>query len=384
MNSSLKYEMGPIRPPNEATSLLLRFTRNCPWNGCLFCHIYKGKRFEKRSLEELKRDIDTVKEIHDSIIELSWRRGFAGKVTADLVAEIFSNPSSNECTRQVAIWMFYGKRHVFIQDANSLAGEKGVIIEALRYLKEKFPEIDRITSYARSKTVAKRYSVEDLASLREAGLTRLHIGLETGYDFLLKYMNKGVTKAEHVEAGQKVRASGIELSEYVMPGLGGQRWWREHAEETADALNHINPHFIRLRTLKVLPSMPLYRKVEEGDFVLASEEEIVVEERLMIERLEGIESYIKSDHALNLLEEIDGKLPETNAEILSVIDRFLSLPEEERLIFRFGRRAGIYRTLDDLKDDLTYFRIKKTIREMEAKEAGSVERTISVLLENYI
>jgi len=169
-----------------------------------------------------------------------------------------------------------------------------------------------------------------------------------------------------------------------MPGLGGQRWWREHAEETADALNHINPHFIRLRTLKVLPSMPLYRKVEEGDFVLASEEEIVVEERLMIERLEGIESYIKSDHALNLLEEIDGKLPETKAEILSVIDRFLSLPEEERLIFRFGRRAGIYRTLDDLKDDLTYFRIKKTIREMEAKEAGSVERTISVLLENYI
>lgn len=384
MNRSLRYEIGPIRPPSEATSLLLRFTRNCPWNGCLFCHIYKGKKFEKRTIEELKKDIDTVKEIHDMILELSWKRGEGGRISEDLISEIFSNPSFNECVRQVAIWMFYGKKHVFIQDANSLAGDKAVLLEALRYLKEKFPEIERVTSYARSKTVAKRYSLEDLKNLKEAGLTRLHIGLETGSDFLLRYMNKGVTKVEHVEAGTKVRASGIELSEYVMPGLGGKKWWREHAEETADALNRINPHFIRLRTLKVLPSMPLYAKIEEGDFVLSSDEEIVEEERLMIQSLDGIDSYIKSDHALNLLEEIDGKLPEDKERILSVIDRFLSLSEEERLVFRFGRRAGIYRSLDDLRDDLTYFRIKRTIRDMEAKERGSVERTISMLLENYI
>lgn len=384
MNRTLRYEIGPIRPPSEAYSLLIRFTRNCPWNGCIFCHIYKGKKFEKRSLEELKRDIDTIKAIHDEILAFSWKAGFGGKITDELLDEIFKNSSFNEYMRQVAIWMYFGKKNVFIQDANSLAGDKETLIGALKYLKEKFPEIERITSYARSKTIARRYSCEDLKNLKEAGLTRLHIGLETGSNFLLEYMNKGVKKEEHIEAGKKVKASGIELSEYVMPGLGGRKWWREHAEETADALNQINPDFIRLRTLKVLPSMELYKRIEEGDFILATDEEIVIEERLMIERLNGIESYIKSDHALNLLEEIEGKLPEDKEKILSVIDRFLSLSEEEKLIFRFGRRAGIYRNLDDLKDELTYFRIKKTIREMEAKEKGSVEKTISLLLENYI
>jgi hypothetical protein len=201
---------------------------------------------------------------------------------------------------------------------------------------------------------------------------------------LMDYMSKGVTKAEHIECGRKIKESGIEFSEYVMLGLGGKKWWKEHAIETADVLNKINPDFVRFRTLMVLKNMPLYEKLTNGDFVLPAEEDILREERLLIENLDGITSWIKSDHVLNLLEEVDGKLPADKEKMLMIIDRYFALTEEERVVYRFGRRSGIYRSTDDLQDELTYFKMKKTIREMESKEPGSVEKTISLLLENYI
>jgi radical SAM superfamily enzyme YgiQ (UPF0313 family) len=383
-SKSLRYETGPIRPPNEAYSLLVRFTRNCPWNKCTFCHIYKGRRFEKRKLEDIKRDIDTVKAICDDITQTSVEKGYGGRITESFVEDIFSSYIINECYKSVAVWMFFGGKNVFIQDANSLAMPPGDFIDALTYLKKTFPTINRVTSYARAKTIAKRISLDDLKRMKDAGLTRLHIGLESGSDTLMQYMNKGVTKEEHILSGKKVKESGIELSEYVLLGLGGKKWWREHAAETADALNRINPDFIRFRTLKVLKNMPLYEKLSDGDFVLPGEEDILREERFLIESLEGITSRIKSDHVLNLLEEVDGQLPGDKEKMLSVIDRYFALSDEERFVFRFGRRSGIYRSIDELQDELTYFKMKKTIREMESKEPGSVEKTISLLLENYI
>jgi radical SAM superfamily enzyme YgiQ (UPF0313 family) len=380
----MRYEIGPIRPPNEAYSLLVRFTRNCPWGKCAFCRSYKQKRFEKRSVAEIKEDIDTIRAIRDDIVALSWEKGFGGSINDSLIDLIFSTPAYNEYFKSVAIWLYFGGKNVFIQDANSLAMKPDDFIDALAYMKQQFPSIDRVTSYARSRTIAKRLTIDDLVRMGQAGLTRLHIGLETGSDFLLKYINKGVMKAEHIQAGLKVKESGIELSEYVVLGLGGKKWWKEHATETADVLNRINPDFIRFRTLKVLRDIPLYQKVESGDFVILHEEEILIEEKYLIERLEGITSTIKSDHILNLLEEVDGKLPEDKERILAVIDDYFLLGEEERLIYRFGRRAGMYRKTGDLQDELTRHRIKKAIKEIEEKEPGSVEKTLSLLLENYI
>ena len=280
--------------------------------------------------------------------------------------------------------MYFGAKNVFIQDANSLVMKADDLITALQYLKKTFPTIDRITSYARSQTLAQLWSVEDLKRLKEAGLTRLHLGMETGSDFLLKYMRKGVTKEQHIAAGRMIKEAGIELSEYVVPGLGGRKWWREHAIETADALNKINPDFIRFRTLKVLKDMLLYKKMESGDFLLAHDEEILKELRLLIEHLDGITTQVKSDHVLNLLEEIDGKLPEDKQKMLDVIDRYFALTDEQRLVYRMGRRAGMYRSLDDLNDEVTFARLRKAIREIEEKEPGSIEKQLSLLLENYI
>ncbi len=380
----LTYEIGPIRPPSEAYSLLLRFTRNCPWNKCEFCQLYKGKKFERRPVGEIKGDIDIAKEIGDELRTLSWRKGEGGGISRDLINEVFADPRYNECFRSVALWTYTGAKNVFIQDANSLVMKVADLVEALQYLRAAFPSVERITSYARSQTISQLLSVEDLKRLKEAGLTRLHLGMESGSDFLLAYMHKGVTKEQHVIAGRRVRESGIELSEYVMPGLGGKKWWREHACETADALNRIDPDFIRVRTLKVTRGMLLHQKLENGDFLLEDDEEIVAELRLLIENLEGIGSVVKSDHIMNLLEELEGRLPQDKERMLGVIDSYFGLRPEQRLVYRMGRRTGVYRSIEDLADRVTYARIENAIREMEAKEPGSVEKRLSLLLEKYI
>jgi radical SAM superfamily enzyme YgiQ (UPF0313 family) len=236
-------------------------------------------------------------------------------------------------------------------------------------------------------------TVEELKELRKAGLSRIHIGMETGYDPLLQFMKKGVTAEEQVRGGRNVVESGISLSEYVMPGLGGERWWREHAVETAKVLNQINPDYIRFRTLYVRPNMPLYEKVEKGEFVRPSDDQIVAEIRLFLETLDGIRSTVVSDHILNLLEEVQGKLPEEKGKMLAVIDRYQAWPPEERLRFRVGRRLGYLRNLDDLEDPALSSRIDQIIQEVrrsvrEAKgrdaEEREIEKEIYALMENYI
>lgn len=381
----LVFEQGPIRPPSEAYSLLIRVTRNCTWNKCTFCHIYKGKKFEKRSVQEIKDDIQAAKDIADEIKALSWRSGLGGDITRELMEAIFRQPHLySDHFRSIALWLYAGGKHVFLQDANSIVLSTSELVEVLKLLKDTFPQVERVTSYGRSSTIAKRKSVEELKELKEAGLTRLHVGLESGYDFLLEYMNKGVTVAEHIEAGRKVMESGIELSEYVVLGLGGKKWWREHAQETARVLNQISPHFIRLRTLKILPQMPLQKKIDDGDFILQTEDEMIAEERLLIENLNGTDSTFLSDHILNLLMEVEGKLPEQKERMLEIIDTFLNLPSEEKRNFRLGKRAGIYNILEDVSDTRLHRQVEDLIERLEREVPGGVEEAISKIKETFL
>ena len=381
--SAYSFEQGPIRPPSEAYSLLLRVTRNCPWNRCEFCHTYKGQKFSLRTAEEVKQDIDRVKEIVSEIEGTSWQYGFGGAITAPLLNLLFQNSQHYpDGFRQVALWLYNGGKNVFLQDGNNLVLKTEDLVDLLKYLKDTFPSVERITSYARAKTVSKK-AVEELIALREAGLSRIHFGLESGYDKLLQYIQKGVTAEEQIEAGKKVKTAGISLSEYLILGLGGREMWKEHALETAKVLNQIDPDFIRVRTLKVLKTMPLYQKVEKGEFTLISDDEIVVEERLLIEHLEGIQSTFVSDHVLNLLEEVEGKLPEEKDKMLGVIDRYLALPSEERANFRLGRRAGMYRSVDDLSNPELRPQVDRILTKIETEKLG-LEKVLSDLTESFI
>jgi len=384
-SETLIFEQGPIRPPNEARSLLLRLTRNCPWNQCLFCPVYKRRKFSLRSVAEIKDDIRAAADIADEIKTASRQLGFNGEVNDQVVSHIFNQSGFSDNYRSIAAWLYYKTDACFLQDADNLIMKTGELVEVLEFLRKKFPQISRVTTYSRSRTVIRK-SVESLKLIRQAGLDRVHIGLETGYDPLLKLMKKGVSAAQQIEAGQRLLQAGMELSEYVMPGLGGQEMWREHATETAKVLNRINPHFIRLRSLRVPRRVPLYSKLEDGTFSTQTDDMLAEEIRVFINTLDNITSTVTSDHIMNLLEEVSGTLPGDKEKMLEVVRRYQQLPDTDRLIYRAGRRGGAYRSTDDLKNDpATYKKLRNLISQVQEKEGPQgVEKFLTEMVDRYI
>ncbi|MFZ0614398.1 MAG: radical SAM protein [Desulfobacterales bacterium] len=384
-DKSATFEQGPIRPPNEARSLLLRLTRNCPWNQCLFCPVYKNRKFSLRTVAEIKQDIQAARDVADDIIALSRQLGSDGEVDDRVVSHLFNRSEYGDSHRSIAAWLYYKTDACFLQDADNLIMKTDDLVAVLEFLRKKFPTISRVTTYSRSRTVARK-SVEDLRRIRQAGLDRVHIGLETGYDPLLKLMKKGVSAAQQVDAGIKLLSAGMELSEYVMPGLGGREMWREHALATADVLNRINPHFIRLRSLRVPQRVPLYGKLADGSFTMQTDDMLAAEIKLFVENLDDITSTVTSDHIMNLLEEVSGKLPEDKPKMLAVIRRYEELDDTDRLVYRAGRRGGAYRSLDDLgTDPALYDKLRNLVVERQEKEGPQgVERFLAELVDRYI
>jgi radical SAM superfamily enzyme YgiQ (UPF0313 family) len=377
---SQTFELGPIRPPSEANSLLIRATRNCPWNRCQFCPIYKGSKFELRSVEEIIKDIEAAKAISEGINEIAWKTGHGDKVTE--VAAMLSNQLQyGQCVHNVARWLAAGGKTAFLQDSNTLIMRTPELTQVLIFLRKTFPSLNRVTTYGRSHTAARK-SLAELKELKDAGLDRVHIGLETGYDPLLVYIEKGCTAKNHIEGGKKIKEAGISLCEYVMPGLGGKKMSQEHARETARVLNKIDPDYIRLRSLHITPAMPLWTKLQNGDFELQTEDEVIKEIGLFIENLQ-VTSHLKSDHTLNLLMEIEGKMPEDKEKCLNIINKYLSLPDEERLNFNFGNRAGLYNRLADLNDSYKHDRIEEAIKRLRA-QGSNVEEAIFKLKDSFI
>ena len=370
------YEIGPIRPPSEGQdlSLLLRVTRNCPWNKCEFCPVYKGSTFEYRSVSEVKEDIDKARLVKEEIKETSWKLGYGGRVNSAVIQTIVQSNHAyegdiraKESLINMANFMLAGERTAFLQDANTLIMRTPELLEVITYLRQSFPQIQRITSYARSKTCQKK-SLSELSELREAGLSRLHVGLESGCDEVLAEVKKGVQAEEHIQGGRKVVEAGISLSEYVMPGLGGRRWTEKHALETARVLNLINPDYIRLRSLIISPFILLYQRFNAGEFEELSEDEIVEEIGLFLENLD-CSSYLTSDHIANLLPEIEGQLPSDKKRMLDIISHYRSLSVKERLKFRLERRLRSYLSILNLDGKLR----EKVDEALNSVEQGSEE-----------
>jgi len=375
------FELGPIRPPSEAYSLLIRVTRNCPWNRCQFCPVYKGQKFELRPAEDVIKDIESAKAIADEIKELAWKMGY-GDQLRNIAGTIYNNNQYNASICNVALWLWAGGTSAFLQDANTLITRTPDLIRIIAFLKQTFPELNRITSYARSKTAAKK-SLEEMKELKNAGLSRLHIGMESGSNLVLSYVEKGVTAEEHIDGGKKVKQAGISLCEYVMPGLGGRKMSSDHITGTANVLNEIDPDYIRLRTFHIRQGIPLWSKVEAGDFKIQTEDEVIEEIGKFIEKLE-VTSELKSDHILNLLPEVEGKFPEAKSDCLNVINRYLTLSTGERLNFRLGRRAGYYEKLNDLYDTHKYQKVDEAIRHITSEAPDSIDEVILQLKASFI
>lgn len=383
--SSVKpFEICSIRPPTENFSLTFRLTRNCYWNRCGFCPVYKhGARFSRRSIEEVKEDIKRAKLIDDLILEqdirnllysngeyryrcvtklverikrATWEAGDVEEYDNEEVPKDIDpnlgwflswfkdKPTLDDSLNHVLSWRIGGGKTCFMGDADSLILKPDFISKTIDQIKINFPSIQRFTVYGRTRSAARVRKLEELKAYCKAGLDRVHFGLESGSNAVLKFINKGVTRDEHIDGVLKTKEAGLSCSVYVMPGLGGMRWSEEHAYDTADVLTRISPAYIRLRSLQVFPQTPLEEAMREGEFIEASEEQVVREIRTMVEKIDA-ETEILSDSASNLLN-INGRLPDDRTEMLGEIDQYLALSKRDKLLFSLESRlhsfAGQY------------------------------------------
>ena len=300
----MPYELPPMRPPSEARSLLIRVMRGCPWNYCTFCSAYKNvpRKTLMRSVEDVKSDIDELRMHCDDV----RRQGY---VVAPATA--------------------------FLADSNAIIVKTANLVQIVAHLLEAFPSLERVTSYGRAKTVLTK-DLDELRELRKAGLNRLHLGLESGDDGVLEQVKKGASSEQMIAAGLRVKEAGFELSEYVMPGLGGREQSEQHVEGTARVLNAIDPHYTRVRSLILAPGTPLYQEYEAGSFQAMSMLDMTREIRSLVERLD-ITGRLCFDHFSNppfLRMDWEGyKFPDEREELLSTIDSALErrearLPDE--------------------------------------------------------
>lgn len=375
------YRIGPIRPPSEANSLLLQITQGCTWNKCKFCNLYRGTQFKAFSADSIKKDIDTMAAYAEMI--MSHRKN--GRWDIQSLNEELGMLSMEEqnCYYSVANWLIGGGETVFLQDGNSLVLRDGRLSEVLVYLRKTFPQIKRITSYGRAENLSK-ITAEEYAELKEAGLDRIHSGFETGSDAVLKLVNKGVTARQEITAGQNIKAGGLELSVYFMPGLGGKGSSSDNALGMANVVSRVNPDFVRIRTAAVKPDTELYDDYLSGNLVLCSEEEKLMELRLLITESTGVTTRLVSDHMINLLQDLEGSLSDDKSAMTKKIDDYLALPENARKEFQLARRLRYVNYLSDMPS------LSQNIRDKFGKIIESVaeqaewDSKMNDIISNYI
>lgn len=289
----MRYKGDVYRPPSEARSLIVQVTYGCSHNACAFCSMYKAKRFQLRPMEEILEDFALAREYYSRV------------------------------------------GRVFLADGDALirpAADLEIILDEIARL---FPECERVTCYASPGSIQKR-TPEELARLRGKNLQMVYMGLESGCDAVLERMGKGHTASQIVEAGRKVRESGIALSVTAISGLGGTDLWREHAADTGRALSAMGADYIGLLTLMVEPGTPLWDWVEQGSFVVPDSGIILRETRLLLEHLDAEGSVFRMNHASNYLS-LRGTLNGDKAAMLARLDAAIQgharlKPEEWRAL----------------------------------------------------
>ena len=373
------FEICSIRPPTENYSLTFRLTRNCYWNKCAFCPVYKcGAKFSRRTVEEVLQDIKRAKLIDDFLFEQGvgypvyseadfyklqaivqnvqqqrWEAGIIdtesssdsnGGIDASAINDermqwfmqwFVDKPTLAQCFEHIVQWRIGGGKTCFLGDADGLIVSAKDYERILSLIKNNFPTLERFTIYGRTKTARKK-DFKELMQLHKAGINRVHFGLESGSDEVLKLVHKGEDSRDHIEGCIKARDAGLSVSVYIMPGLGGRRLSHTHALETARVINAIQPDFVRLRTLSVFPYTPLSLMVKSGAFELCSDDEIVDEIEMLIRAID-VPVMFYSDSATNLLP-LNGRFPQQKNALLTLISEYKSKDNTQRLQYRLQSR----------------------------------------------
>jgi len=289
----MRYE-GPIyRPPSEADSLLIQATVGCPHNRCTFCMVYKnGPKFRVRPVDDVKEDMLEASQTYGPHV-----------------------------------------RTLFLPAGNTIAMKAEDLAEICRFARDTFPGLERITVYGSSQFIHKK-GQKRLEQLAQAGLGRIHVGLESGDDPTLKQIRKGTHAKEQIEAGRWAMAAGIELSLYVILGIAGQERTEVHAQETARVINEIAPDFVRLRTFVPKINTRLLQDVMEKRFNMLTPHGVLRETATLLEGL-TIATQLTSDHYTNYVN-LYGSLPHDKPRLLQEISDALKQDESEFRPFFVG------------------------------------------------
>lgn len=254
----MEYYGNVFRPPSEAQSLIIQATYGCSHNKCTFCYMYKGEGFHIRSVDEI---IESLSDIH---------------------------PYYEKC------------RRIFLADGDALMMKQADLVRLLEYLRKRFPTCERVGVYGSPRSILIK-SVEDLKKLKELGIGIIYLGVESGSETILKNIRKGVTRSEMIEAGKKVKESGIALSVTMINGLGGQELWQEHATETATISNEIQPDYIGMLNLRLYDNTELTQQVQRGEFIPLKPKELLDETKLLLQNFELVNTVFRSNHASNYI-----------------------------------------------------------------------------------
>ncbi len=277
----MRYEGNIYRPPGEWRSYLLQCTVGCSNNTCTFCGMYKDKKFHIRPLEEILKDIDMAADYYGT-----------------------------------------GINKVFLCDGDAIIMKQEDLLRILEKLYTTFPHLERVTSYIGPRSTLSK-TPEQLRELRQAGLNRGYLGIETGSAELLAKIKKGCTWEQMLEAGVRVREAGIDLWGTVIIGLAGngEASYR-HAVATADLINKMKPRHLSALTYMPDPGTEMFDDVQAGRFKLLTPSEVLEETRVLIEHIDYGPLHFTSDHASNYLP-LKGGLPEDREKLLSMIDSAL-------------------------------------------------------------
>ncbi len=279
----MRYSGRVFRPPSEARSLIVQVTYGCSHNTCCFCDMYKEKRFTIRPLQEVLEDFAMARDYYSRV------------------------------------------PRIFLADGDALMRKQEDLEIILDYIRETFPECERVTSYASPGSIQAK-TPEQLRTLQEKGLKMVYMGLESGSDAVLELMQKGHTAAAIIAAGQKVRQAGILLSVTAISGLGGQAMWQTHAVETGKALSAMQPEYIGILTLMQEPGTPLVEWIRRGEFKVLTPAQVLQETALLLRNIDSEGSVFRMNHASNYLN-LRGTLNADRDAMLARIEAGLSDPQ---------------------------------------------------------
>ena len=274
----MRYEGNIYRPPSEAYSLLVQVTIGCTHNKCTFCSMYKDKKFRVRDINEVLED-------------LQWARNHYRHI-----------------------------ERIFLCDGDALALKNSKLMPILDFIRDNFPECERVTTYGRATDVLRK-SPEEMKELYEAGLTMVYIGAESGSDKVLEDICKGETRQQLIDGVRRIEESGMQASVTFISGLAGKDGWEDHAVQTGTMISEMEPSYVGLLTLMIDPVVPMAKDIESGKMKLLSPEEVMAETLLMLKNTNVTKKCVfRSNHASNYVS-LRGNLPEDKEKMMALVRR---------------------------------------------------------------